>query len=490
MHLPPDPEDDLSLIDQVALMPDGPDRDSMLALIATMDPNDPELVLRPSQLAVVRDESWITLLFSGRGTGKTKTGSQWVIERAREPNTRIALVGRTVSDVRDVMIQGESGILANSPADFMPIYTPTVRKLEWPNGSIAMTYSADVPSQLRGPQQHYVWCDELAAYRMMPDDSGATIWDNAVISTRLGEHPQILVTTTPKRVPIIRELARQAGDATRSVELYTASTWANRSNLSAEYLQSLIDTYAGSHLERQELYGELIGDSPGALLRSSDITVDANAPDRDDMLIIIGVDPAVEAGRDDAGIVVVGTTTEPRLQDRHVWVLEDLTINGSPDEWANIVVDAQERWSTPRSSAIVVAEGNQGAQLISLVLRQIKPSIPVAIVKTNMPKETRAEPICVAYRRHRITHVDEFPELVEEWTGWEPHVSRWSPGHLDACVWACHTAIVDDSPLRPFTPLTVLSSPHQLSLGRAIPPHRAGRRNIGMAAAPWRSKRA
>lgn len=483
--------DEMSLLERAAIMPDGPDRDDLLMLILSMDANDPDLVLRPDQLSVVRGKSWIELMLSGRGAGKTFAGAHWVIERAKTPNTTFSLVGRTVADVRDVMVQGDSGILAVSPTDFQPNYMPSLRKLIWPNGSEAITYSSDVPSQLRGPQSHYTWLDELAAYRMVPDDSGASVWDNAVISTRLGENPQILVTTTPKRTPLIRELDRQAKTDKR-LRVTTVSTLANRANLSPAYLEALFELYAGTHLERQELYGELIGDAAGALLRGEDIIVDPDIPDREDMLVIIGVDPAVEANRDDTGIVVIMSTTERELHSRRAWVIDDLTTNGGPDEWAQIVVDLQEKWSTPRSTAIVVAEGNQGGQLISMVLKQINPVCPVAIVKASVGKEQRAEPITVAYRRKRVKHYREFPELVEEWTGWEPKVSRWSPGHLDACVWALHTALIDDKALRPFAPINVLSDGRRGDLlPSAVPPWRQGQgrvTGVGLAVPAWRSR--
>lgn len=423
---------DLSLIEQVAMLDDGVTKDELLEIVATMDPQDPELILRPSQLAVLHDKSWIVLMVAGRGAGKSKTGAEWVTQKAKEPNTRIALVGRTVADVRDTMVEGDSGILSSSPEDFKPVYTPSLRKLEWPNGTVAHTYSADQPSMLRGPQSHYTWSDELAAHPHKPDDSGATMWDNVILSTRLGEHPQILVTTTPKRTAIMRDLFRDAYDPKKLVSLHKASTIANRANLSKEYIDAVYDKYGGTHLEMQELHGELIGDSPGALWRSSDIVI-GSPKTLDDLFIVVGVDPAVEPGRDDTGIVVVAATREPDLRNRRAWVVDDLTINGSPDEWAQIVVDAQKKYSRPNNEALVVVEGNQGGQLLDMVLHQIAPNLPVAIVKAVRSKSARAEPVVFAYRRHRVEHCDDFPGLVEELTGWEPDMTRWSPGHLDAC---------------------------------------------------------
>lgn len=476
--------DDLSLYEQVAILEEGARKDELMGIIATMDPNDFELILRPSQLKVMHDPSWIVLMAAARGSGKSRTGASWVSDRARTPNTLISLVGRTVADVRDVMISGPSGIIAVSPDDFKPVYTPSLRKIEWPNGSVGLCFSSDVPAQLRGPQAHYTWADELAAYPTKPDDSGATIFDNVVMSTRLGEHPQILITTTPKRTTIMRELFKDAYDPKKSVSLHKASTMANRANLSKEYLDAVYEKYAGSHLERQELHGELIGDAQGALWKSTDIRIGSITPEEfADTTIIIGVDPAVEPGRDDTGIVVCAGTREYHLRDRKAWVLEDLTMNGGPDEWAQVIVDVQAKYSRPNNEAIVVVEGNQGGQLLDMVLHQIAPNLPVAIVKAVRSKSARAEPVVFAYRRQRVLHVDVFDDLVEELTGWEPEVSRWSPGHLDALTWSIHTLLVDDTAIRKFSPVTVLSQPDNVL---TLPAYRGTQRGRGLEKAPWR----
>ena len=479
--------DDLSRLEQIALLPE----DEAIALIAGLteeELNSPEMCLRPSQISVVDEVAWIAILAAGRGTGKTKTGAQWTIKRAKEnPGCIIALLGRTVSDVRDVMIQGESGILAESPSDFMPTYVPSLRKLTWPNGSTAMTYSSDAPNQLRGPQQHYLWADEIAAFRMAPDDSGATAWDNALLSTRLGEHPQLLATTTPKRVSLVRELFQQAKDPTSGVRLHTASTMANRANLSEEYIRAIHDRYAGTHLERQELYGELIGASPGALWREADILVKAIPADLE-VMHLIGVDPAVTRHGDDTGIVVIAGTTEPDPMKRQCWVVEDLTFQGGPEEWAPVIVAAQKRYSTPAQPCIVVVEGNQGGELLDMVLHQINPAMPVARVQALRSKAARAEPVVMAYRQKRVFHVEEFPDMVDELTGWEPDVSRWSPGHLDALVWGCSAMLVDSKPLWPFAPVLVGEVPAG-HLRSAVPDHRRGLPTPGLAIAPWRGAR-
>lgn len=480
--------DEMSRMEQLSVLPDS-ERDLLLEDASESDLRADEMILRPKQLEVVNSKFWITAYMGGRGSGKTKTGARWIIKRAYEnPGCIIALLGRTVADVRDVMIQGESGIVAESDPDFIPTYTPSLRKLEWPNGSIAYTYSSDSPNQLRGPQQHYLWADEVAAFRMVPDDSGATAWDNAQFSTRLGNKPQLLVTTTPKRVTIVRDLFRQAKEKASGVVLHVASTLSNRANLSTEYINSIYEKYAGTHLERQELHGELVGDSPGALWRTTDIHIGKPDPE-DDIMYVVGVDPSVSKFGDDTGIVVVGCTKEPDPMQRKAWVVEDLTLNAGPDEWAVVVVEAQKKYSTPSTPAIVVVEGNQGGELLNLVLTQLSPGIPVATVKAIRSKSARAEPVVMAYRQKRVKHTEEFTDLVDELTGWEPDVSRWSPGHLDALVWGLHTVLVDSKPLWPFAPVLVGSSHSDRTLRSAVPAHRRDRgRGVGMAVAPWRSR--
>lgn len=493
IELPDLPWEEMSRIEQLALLPDE-ERDLLLEDVTEADLHTDEMILRPKQLAVVNSESWITAYMGGRGSGKTKTGARWVNKRAKEtPGCFIALLGRTVADVRDVMIQGESGILAESDPNFMPVYTPSLRKLVWPNGSTAVTYTSDSPNQLRGPQQHYLWADELAAFRMSPDDSGATAWDNALLSTRLGERPQLLVTTTPKRVQIVRDLFRQAREPGSGVSLHIASTMSNRANLSAEYIRSIYEKFAGTHLERQELHGELVGDSPGALWRSDDIRL-APLPTPEEepagLMYVIGVDPSVSKFGDDTGIVVVASTKHPDILQRKAWVVADLTLNAGPDEWAPVVVEAQKRYSTPDAPAIVVVEGNQGGELLNLVLNQLSPGIPIAKVTAIRSKAARAEPVVMTYRQRRVHHTMDFPELVDELTGWEPDTSRWSPGHLDALVWALHTLLVDPKPLWPFAPVLVGSNHSGLSIRSAIPAHRLerGTRGTGLAIAPWRRR--
>lgn len=482
LTLPPPKWDDMSLFEQLATMPEDTSVRILKGLIGRgIDPTGPEVMLRPDQLEIVKDdESWISLFSAGRGAGKTFTGAGWINERARKnPGCRIILLGRTVADVRDVMIKGDSGIVAKALKGFTPVYVPSKRLVEWPNGSSALSFSADTPDQLRGPQAHYAWADELAAFSVIPDSSGATAWDNCMMATRLGDTPQILITTTPKRTALMRELYKMAAEDPR-VALHQTSTLANRTNLSAAYLQAIFDKYAGTHLEQQELYGALIGDAPGALWRSSDIEIQLPSTDLK-LVTVIGVDPAVEAGGDNTGIVLAQGTRESDLTKRRAWVLEDHTMNGAPDEWARVV---HELWlANPHS--VVVVEGNQGGQLLRMVLHQLNPAMPVAIVKAVRSKAARAEPVVMAYRRGQVKHVANFPLLEEEMTGWEPFVSRWSPGSVDALVWAITTLLVDETPLYPHIPTLQMPAARQ-ELRSMVPTFRQDRRTPGMGIAPWR----
>ena len=448
--------------------------------------SDQRLWLRPSQLRVVDDPAPVILDLRGRGAGKTRTGASWVIEKAKSrPGTRIHLVGRTAGDVRDVMIQGPSGIMSLSSPHFMPLYHPTIRKIVWPNGSQALAFSGEEPDQLRGPQANHSWVDELGAFRMKPDSSGLTAWDNVVISTRLGAKPQVLATTTPRKVRVIRDLLKQATTDPR-ISIHTGSTFDNMANLSPDYIENLMRRYAGTALERQELGGELVLDAEGALWRTEDIRMirSQDLPWDDIRIVVIGVDPGVTTGGDATGIVVVGATMERDLSKRRCWVLSDVTEEGlSPERWSARVV-SEWRWWTDlgkgRWATVVVAEKNQGGELVRTVLdaaaemEDVK--IPIGLVHASRNKSVRAEPVVLAYRRGQIDHIDwigpppepdelhvvnlgmpfgpDLSEMEREMTEWEPKAG-WSPNRMDAMVWALRALVVDRSILAKFGEVSV-----------------------------------
>jgi len=408
---------------------------------------DPEFWLRPSQKEALRAVEWLIMMLAGRGAGKTRTGAEWVREQARMPMTRIALVARTVGDVRDTMVQGESGIMAIHPPSEAPEYTPSLRRITWPNGSVATTYSAEKPSQLRGPQFHKAWADELASWKLKPDDSGLNAWDNLQIATRLGVNPQIFATTTPKRVPTIRALVDMAKSDPRRIRMIRGSTMDNAANLAAVYLETIVGKYAGTSIERQELYGEVLDKVEGALWVDEDIEA-ARTYDigmlADERITVVGVDPSVaEKPGDECGIVVATSTKERELYKRSAWVVDDRSILGSPEVWAKRVIEAARDWN-----AIVVAEKNQGGELVRMVLKGIDPTVPIVLVSATKGKDIRAEPVVLAYQQGRVHHVGRFVELEDELTGWVPGESGYSPNRLDALVWALTSLVVDEKTLR------------------------------------------
>ena len=419
--------------------------DKKIEALAGMDSDklayDPYFWLRPEQIEALDATEWMISLLAGRGFGKTRVGAEWVRKKAEVPGTRIALVGRTAADVRDVMIQGESGILAvSSPMD-MPEYIPSLRRLNWPNGSFAITYSAEEPSQLRGPQHHYAWADELAAWRMKPDNSGLHAWDNLKIGCRLGDNPQIFMTTTPKRVPAIRKLIDMTYSDPKRIKFIKGRTMDNAGNLAATYIETITGMYANTSIARQELDGEFIDRVDGAtwdekwIRHTDDISVFADL----NRTNIVAVDPTVAATPgDECGIVVVTGTTERKLHERRAWVIDDLSMRGSPEEWGKVVVDTAKKWN-----GIVVAEKNNGGDLVRINIHAIDPSIPVVLVSASKGKKTRADEVVLPYQQGRVWHFTSFPELEDQMTSWVEGESGYSPDRMDALVWGLFALFVD-----------------------------------------------
>jgi phage terminase large subunit-like protein len=287
------------------------------------------------------DGDWFGwLIRSGRGFGKTRTGAEWVIDRARQGYKRIALIGQTVADVRDVMIETEDcSILNISPAWFMPEYEPTKRRLTWPNGALASTYSGDKPDQLRGPQHDTVWIDELAKFKYPK-----LTWDNMELGLRIGDNPQVCITTTPRPIPIIKELLDD-----EAVEDVQGSTYENIANLADRFRQRVLARYEGTHLGKQELYGEVLEDNPRALWKRKDIEDYRLTKAPELVRIVIGVDPT--GGVADCGIVAAG-----RGRGKHAFVLDDESLLESPGEWAKAAVTLYHKLKADR----IVGEANYG----------------------------------------------------------------------------------------------------------------------------------
>lgn len=374
-------------------------------------------------------------------SGKTRSAAEWVRERAKitnEGQIRFLLVARTAADVRDVIVEGNSGILNISAPSERPHYEPSKRRLTWPNGNTALLATADEPDGLRGVQAHYSWADELAAWRQTPDAAGMTSWDNLRVATRLGMYPQIIATTTPKRVPVLYSLIEES-KKTGKVYISKGSTMDNAGNLSESYLEAITGVYEGTRLAAQELYGEMLDDVEGALW-----TIEMIEEARQGMLPplaplrCIGVDPSVaENPRDECGIVVCASTADRDLYKRHAWVLEDATIHGSPEVWANKVVEMARRWGAP-----VVAEVNQGGALVRSAINSIDPNVKVLEVHSKYGKALRAEPIVLAYEQARVHHIGYFADLESQMTSWIPEDTRKSPDRVDALVHAMTALLV------------------------------------------------
>lgn len=407
---------------------------------------DPEHLLwdwsvwgRPEQQAPEGDWN-IWLVLAGRGFGKTRLASEWVREEAKYTNTgqrRFGLVARTAADVRDVIVEGESGILNVTPPSERPLYEPSKRRLTWPNGNTATLFTADEPDSLRGPQFTHAWGDEIAAWRQTPDAAGMTAFDNLRVGTRLGAHPKILVTTTPKRTPLLYKLIEESmkGDV---VKITRGSTMDNAGNLAGAYLDTMLGVYEGTSLARQELYGEMLEAMEGALWTEEMIESGRESfYPLSTPLRCIGVDPSVaENPRDECGIVVVASSAESDLYKRQSWVLEDASIHGSPDVWANQVVKMARKWGCP-----VIAEVNQGGALVRNAINTIDPTIKVLEVHSKQGKQLRAEPITLAYEQGRVHHVGYLADLESQMISWVPGEGK-SPDRVDALVHALTALLI------------------------------------------------
>ena len=395
---------------------------------------------RPEQQRPEGDDWNIWLYLAGRGAGKTRTAAEWIREEAKYTNKgqiRFALVARTAADVRDVIVEGESGIINVTPPSERPLYEPSKRRLTWPNGNTATCFTADEPDSLRGPQFTHAWGDEVAAWRQTPDAAGMTAFDNLRVGTRLGANPKIVVTTTPKRVPLLYALMAEA-EKTGKVIITRGSTMDNQGNLSNAYLDAIKGVYEGTRLAQQELYGEMLSDVEGALWTPD--LIDRNRESQLPMgtpLRVVAVDPSVaENPRDECGIVVCASTGERDLYKRNSWVLEDATVHGSPDVWANKVVQMARKWGCP-----VVAEVNQGGALVRNAINTIDPSIKVLEVHSKYGKALRAEPITLAYEQGRVHHVNYLADLESQMISWIPGEGK-SPDRVDALVHALTALLI------------------------------------------------
>ena len=377
-------------------------------------------------------KTWV--IMGGRGAGKTRAGSEWVRSQVEgagpsDPGRarRVALVGDTLDQVRDVMVMGESGIIACSPPDRKPEWHATRQQLVWPNGAIAQVFSAHEPEALRGPQFDAAWADELGKWK-----KGAEAWDQLQFALRLGRNPQAVVTTTPRNVGVLKAILKNP-----STVITHAPTEANRAYLAESFLAEVQARYGGTRLGRQELEGVLVEDLEGALWTRA--MLEQAQLDRMPEVnrIVVAVDPPVTSNKrsDACGILVVGADTRGDPKDWRAVVLEDASVRGaSPEGWARAALAAMERHGADR----LVAEVNQGGELVEKLVRTIDPLVPFRAVHATRSKMLRAEPVAALYEQGRVSHVRGLQALEEQMCqmtslGWE---GQGSPDRLDALVWA------------------------------------------------------
>lgn len=394
---------------------------------------------RSAQLAPADDwRTWIIL--AGRMFGKTRAGAEWVRSRVEAGARSIVLIGRTVDDVRDTMIRGESGILNISPPWNRPVYTPSLRRLVWPSGAQALTYTAEKPDQMRGPNPDTAWCDELAAWQY------SEMWDQlqfALRSIQSGLRPQVVVTTTPRPTPLVKAIIED-----RTTVVTRGVTQENLANVDPATVEFLLLKYGGTRLGRQELSAELLDDVEGALWSRDMI-------DRARVLavprltrVVVAIDPAVSSheASDETGIVVVG-----RGENGHLYVLGDLSGRWTPHEWARKALGAMRDFRGDR----IVAEINNGGALVEANLRAANANVSYKGVHASHGKRARAEPIASLYEQGRVHHVGSFARLEDQMCSWEPMTGQKSPDRLDALVWgASELALAPVAPYRNFSALS------------------------------------
>jgi phage terminase large subunit-like protein len=374
---------------------------------------------------------FVWLILAGRGYGKTRVGAETVNTWANSGRYgRIGLIGRTAADVRDVMVEGESGILASAAPWQRPKYEPSKRRLTWPNGARATTYSADEPESVRGPQHDGLWCDEVAAW------SGPEALDLALMGLRLGEDPRAILTTTPKPTPFIKRLRAQS-----NVAITTGTTYENLSNLAAAFRKQVVEQYEGTRLGLQELMAQILDDNPDALWRREPM-LDALRVPRGDLdaldlvRIVVAVDPAVSVaeGSAETGIIVVGLGV-----DGHLYVLADKSGRYTPEGWASQAIAAYHAYNADR----IVGEVNNGGDLVERNVRaSADQPIPFQAVHASRGKRIRAEPVAAIYERGKAHHVGAFPILEDQLCDWTPD-DDVSPDRLDALVWGATALVLD-----------------------------------------------
>jgi predicted phage terminase large subunit-like protein len=364
---------------------------------------------------------FVWLLRSGRGFGKTRTGSETVRHYVGQGYRRIALVGQTKADVRDTMVEvGESALLNVCPPTDRPEYQPSKRRVVWPNGAMAILYSGDEPDQLRGPQHDLAWVDELAKFKY-PQET----WDNLMLGLRVGPDPRVVVTTTPRPIPLLKHLIEQP--STVDVQ---RPTYDNVANLHPRYVQQVIEPMRGTRLGRQEIEGEILTDTPGALWTYERIDKGRVHDLAENALVrvVVAIDPAMTAtdGSDETGIMMAGLG-----RDGDYYVLRDASLKASPHGWASMAVGLYHQHKADR----IIGETNNGGDMVGSTIRAVDASVSYKGVHASRGKYTRAEPVAALYEQGRVHHVGAFAELEDQMCTYVPGDSN-SPDRMDALVWA------------------------------------------------------
>lgn len=374
---------------------------------------------RPEQREPSSD--WlIWAIITGRGWGKTRTAGETITQWAQSAQCkRVHLVARTAADARDTMVEGESGLLAvGGLRGFRPNYEPSKRRLTWPNGAVAILFTADEPDALRGPQCDGWWADEIASWRYMQET-----WDMLQFGARLGDKVRGIITTTPRPIKLLKEiLARPTTHVTRG------NTLENIRNLAPSFIEQMKERYEGTRLGRQELAGEILEDNPDALwtreqIESLRVIV---TPSCGFERVVVGLDPSATSTGDEAGIICVALG-----RDKEIYVLEDASLQGSPLAWAKSAVRCYNKNRSDR----IVYESNQGGEMVAQTLKTVDNSVPLRAVHASVGKRLRAEPVAALYEQGRVHHIGAFPKLEDEMCEWTQS-SPTSPNRLDALVHA------------------------------------------------------
>ncbi len=400
----------------------------MSRLWTALDPTQKAILERRSAwLTAARPDqitprgSWNTwLILAGRGWGKTRTGAEDVAwYGATHPGVRIAVAAPTAADARDTCVEGDSGLLGVLPPELVETWNRSLGELILTNGARFKTFSADEPDRFRGPQHHRAWADELAAWKY-PE-----AWDQLQFGLRLGQHPQVVATTTPRPTPLIRSLV-----VSPTVRLTRGSTFDNAANLAPSALAELKARFDGTRLGRQELYAEVLDEAEGALWTREMIDAARHRGDVPQLLrTVVAIDPAATSnpGSDETGIVVAGVCAKGMG-----WVLADHSGRLSPGDWAARAIRLFRDYDADR----IVAEGNQGGEMVAHTIRTQWPDAPVKIVHASRAKVARAEPVAALYEQLRIRHAGDLAALEDQMVTWEPLSGLPSPDRVDALVWA------------------------------------------------------